>query len=108
MEEIVPDFVELGIDSWQGMEINDVPKLKAITKSNLSYHMTPDYQRYYTDSLAKGYVDETAIRKEVGEILDKSAAGYCYSPMFLPFGGDAAKVMWDEIWTRGETIYQNA
>lgn len=105
MEEIIPDFVELGIDSWQGMEINDVPKLKAITGDKLSYHMTPDYQRYYTDSLAKGFVDEEAIRTEVRDIFYKAAEGYCYSPMFLPFGGKAADVMWDEIWKCGKTVY---
>ena len=32
MEQIVPDFAEIGVDAWQGQEINDIPKLKAITR----------------------------------------------------------------------------
>ena len=41
------------------------------------------------------------------DLFYPSAEGYCYSPMFLPFGGKAADVMWDEIWKCGKTVYKD-
>ncbi len=105
IEPIVPDFVEMGIDSWQGMEINDIPKLKAITGDKLSYHVTPDYQQYSTEALA-GTLTEEDLRKRVGEAFCKAAAGYCYKPMYLPFGGWTTDVTIDEIGKLGKTIYK--
>ena len=107
IEEIVPDFVELGIDSWQGMEINDIPKLKKITGMKLGYHVTPDYQKYQTDALA-GLVTEEGLRETVREVFYKAAEGYCYCPMFLPFGGWTTDVMIDEILKCGKTVYKDA
>lgn len=104
IEAIVPDFVEMGIDSWQGMEINDVAKLKKETGGKLSFHMTQDYQNYYTRMMSGSLTDEEE-RKEVKETLLKTAEGYCYSPMFLPFGGHAKDVMIDETLKLAETIY---
>ena len=86
IEAVVPEFVELGIDAWQGMEINDIPKLKSITGMNLGYHTTPDYQGYQTEALA-GTLTEEDLRRRVREVFEKTAEGYCYCPMFLPFGG---------------------
>jgi len=105
IEDIVPDFVEMGIDSWQGQEINDVAKLKEITGDRLSYHTTPDYQKYYAASLSGGITEEEE-RSEVRETLYRNAKGYCYCPMFLPFGGWTTEVMIDEINKCGKTIYQ--
>ncbi len=105
MEEIVPEFVELGIDAWQGMEINDIPKLKAITGNKLSYHTTPDYQKYQTAELS-GTLTEEDLRRQVRETFYKTAAGYCYRPMFLPFGGWSKDVMIDEILKCGKTVYK--
>ena len=90
IEAVVPEFVELGIDAWQGMEINDIPKLKSITGMNLGYHTTPDYQGYQTEALA-GTLTEEDLRKRVREVFEKTAEGYCYCPMFLPFGGWSRK-----------------
>ncbi len=106
MEEIVPEFPEIGIDAWQGMEINDIPKLKAQTGMKLGYHVTPEYQKYSTDALA-GLVNEEDLRKTVREIFYKAAEGYCYFPMFLPFGGWTTEVTMDEIRKCGETVYQD-
>ncbi len=105
IEDIVPDFVEMGIDSWQGQEINDIAKLKEITGDRLSYHTTPDYQKYYAVSLSGGITEEEE-RSEVRETLYRNAKGYCYCPMFLPFGGWTTEVMIDEINKCGKTIYQ--
>ena len=104
---VVPEFVELGIDAWQGMEINDIPKLKSITGMNLGYHTTPDYQGYQTEALA-GTLTEEDLRRRVREVFEKTAEGYCYCPMFLPFGGWSTEVMIDEIMKCGKTIYKDA
>ena len=105
MEEIVPEFVELGIDSWQGMEINNIPALKEKTGNKLGYHTTPDYQTYYMESLS-GEVDEQDLRRRIRETFEKTAKGYCYYPMFLPFGGWTTEVMIDEITKCSKTIYK--
>ncbi len=105
VEDIVPDFVEMGIDSWQGMEINDIAKLKEITGDRLSYHTSPDYQKYFTASVSGGITEEE-VRREVRETLYKYAKGYCYSPMPLPFGGWTTEVMVDEIEKCRRTIYK--
>ena len=106
IEPVVPDFVEMGIDSWQGMEINDIPKLKSITGDKLSYHATPNYQQYSTEALA-GTLTEEDLRARVKETLLKTAEGYCYKPMFLPFGGWSTEVMIDEIIKLGKTVYKD-
>lgn len=106
MEEIVPEFAELGIDAWQGMEINDIPKLKAITGNKLSYHTTPDYQKYQTAELS-GTLTEEDLRRQVRETFYKTAEGYCYCPMFLPFGGWSKDIMIDEILKCGKTVYKD-
>lgn len=105
IEPIVPDLAEMGIDAWQGMEINNIPKLKAITGNKLAYHVTPDYQTYSTESLS-GTLTEKALRARVKETFLKAAEGYCYKPMFLPFGGWSTDVMIDEITKLGKTVYR--
>lgn len=105
IEAIVPEFPEIGIDSWQGMEINDIPSLKQQTGMKLGYHVTPDYQKYYTESLS-GEVNEQDLRRRVRETFEKTAKGYCYFPMFLPFGGWTTEVMIDEITKCSKNIYK--
>lgn len=105
IEPIVPDLAEMGIDAWQGMEINNIPKLKAITGNKLAYHVTPDYQTYSTESMS-GTLTEKALRARVKETFLKAAEGYCYKPMFLPFGGWSTDVMIDEITKLGKTVYR--
>lgn len=107
IEDIVPEFPELGIDSWQGMEINDIPALKEKTGMKLGYHVTPDYQKFYTESLS-GEIDEQDLRRRVRETFEKTAKGYCYFPMFLPFGGKVTEIMIDEITKCGKNIYKTA
>ena len=73
----------------------------------LGYHVTPDYQKYQTDALA-GLVTEEGLRETVREVFYKAAEGYCYCPMFLPFGGWTTDVMIDEILKCGKTVYKDA
>ena len=106
IEAVVPDFVEMGIDAWQGQEINDVAALKKITGTGLGYHTTPEYQKYQSAELA-GTLDEASLRAEVREIFYRNAEGCCYCPMFLPFGGWSKDVMIDEILKCGKTVYKD-
>lgn len=106
IEAVVPDFVEMGIDAWQGQEINDVTALKKITGTGLGYHTTPEYQKYQSAELA-GTLDEASLRAEVREIFYRNAEGCCYCPMFLPFGGWSKDVMIDEILKCGKTVYKD-
>ena len=87
------------------MEINDIAKLKSITGMKLGYHTTPDYQGYQTEALA-GTLTEENLRRRVRETFEKNAKGYCYCPMFLPFGGWSTEVMIDEIMKDGKDIYR--
>lgn len=105
IEAIVPDFVEMGIDSWQGQEINDIAALKKITGTKLSYHTTPDYQQYQAEELA-GTLTEEDLRRRVREIFYKNAEGYCYCPMFLPYGGWSKDIMIDEITKCSKYVYK--
>jgi len=82
IEPIVPDFAEVGVDSWNGMHINDVPKLKKITGESLNYYMSlnvPDY--YVMDKVGK--LDEAWLREDVHKMVSESAEGGNY---FCTFG----------------------
>ena len=104
IERIVPEFPEIGIDSWQGMEINDIAALKEKTGMTLGYHVTPDYQKYVAENLGSGITEEE-VRKDVRANFERNAKGYCYFPMFLPFGGWTTEVMIDEVTKLSKTAY---
>lgn len=80
IEPIIPDFVEIGIDSWQGMHINDVPTLKKMTGNRLNYHMGLDIQRYMADDLS-GNLTEEQLRDDVRETVLTCAKGGSYFPV---------------------------
>ena len=105
IEAIVPDFPEIGIDAWQGQEINDIPALKESTDHRLGFHSTPVYMEYETAATA-GTMTEGQIRKLVAERFHKAAEGFNYAPMFLPFGDWASAAMRDEITKLAATEYQ--
>jgi hypothetical protein len=78
MDQIVPEFVEIGIDSFQGMCINNVPQLKEKTANRLLYIMSVDYQRY---DAAEGFLTEKEVRAEIRNEVLKCAEGGNYVPM---------------------------
>jgi hypothetical protein len=100
IEDIIPDFVEIGVDSWQGMHINDVPKLKKMTNNRLNYHMSLDNQRYMADDLA-GQLTEGILRADIRDTVTVSAAGGSYFPVIALNGSDekwwATPIMRDEL-----------
>lgn len=80
IEPIIPDLVQIGVDSWQGMHINDVVCLKNQTCGRLNYHMSLDVQKYMADDHA-GLLDETKLRKSVRDTILSSAEGGHYFPV---------------------------
>jgi hypothetical protein len=100
IEDIIPDFMEIGVDSWQGMHINDVPKLKTITNGRLNYHMSLDNQRYMAEDMA-GRLTEENLRRDIRNTVAGSAAGGHYFPVIALNGSDenwwATPIMRDEL-----------
>ena len=47
------------------------------------------------------------MREEVRKNFERNAKGYCYFPMFLPFGGWTTDVMIDEVRKLSKTAYRN-
>lgn len=98
IERIIPDLVEIGVDSWQGMQINDVVGLKKLTNGRLNYHMSLDVQKYMADDRA-GILDEAILRRTARETILASAEGGHYFPVLAiadpSWWGTA--VLFDEI-----------
>lgn len=105
MEQIVPEFVDIGIDAWQGQEINDVLKLKELTKGKLAFHTTPKYQDLDAMTIT-GELTEEMVRERVRESVKKNAAGGNYMPMPLPGKQWWLDIMNDEIAKVGKEVYQ--
>ena len=81
IEPIIPDFVEIGIDSWNGMHINDVPKLQKMAEGKLVFNMslnTPEY--LVLDSVGK--LTEEWLRNDVRETLMTCGAQGNYFPVY--------------------------
>lgn len=106
IEPIVPEFVEIGIDSWQGQEINNIQKLKELTHNKLSFHTTPRYQEFEAATLS-GKLTEEIIRKMIREDLVKNSKNGNYLPMVMPWGGWWLPIMLDEISKVSKNIYKN-
>lgn len=96
IEAIVPDFVEMGIDSWQGQEINDIPKLKQLTKGKLEFHTMPVYQNLVANGMA-GKLTREELDKKMTEQFVKNAEGGHYLPMMIPFGDWVTEYMTEKL-----------
>lgn len=96
IEQLVPDFVEMGIDAWQGQEINNVAALKKVTNGKLEYHTMPLYQNYVASGLA-GKLTKDELSEKVKDEFYKNVEGGHYLPMMLPFGDWVTDYMTQEI-----------
>ncbi len=100
IEPIVPDFIEIGIDSWQGMQINNVPELQKKTQGKLLYHMSLNLQNYLASDYA-GTLTEEALRKDVRDTVMTCAKDGTYFPILATNGFDrkwwGTNVIFDEI-----------
>ncbi len=82
VEKVVPEFVEMGMDAFQGMAINDIPALKKITDGKLLYSVSPDYQRYSADT-ESGKMNEEELRNDIRAHLTSFAEGGCFIPQLM-------------------------
>ncbi len=96
IEALVPDFVEMGIDAWQGQEINDIQKLKEITEGKLEFHTMPIYQEYVSGHMA-GSLTLDQIKEKTKEGFDANLPGGHYLPLMIPFGDSVTNLMFDEL-----------
>ncbi|MDR1422433.1 MAG: hypothetical protein LBI64_06175 [Coriobacteriales bacterium] len=105
IEAIIPDFVEIGIDSWQGMHINDVPMLKQLTGDRLNYHMSLPIQSYVARDAA-GNLNEEELRREVRELVTACSKGGFYFAVTATAdpGWWGTAVLNDELGKVGATI----
>ena len=85
IEEIVPDFVEVGVDSWQGMQVNDVPRLLEVTGSALNYHMSMSVVAYQAADMA-GQLTEEELRQDIRKTVIACSVNGCYFPTFASLG----------------------
>lgn len=91
VEPIIPDFVEIGVDSWNGMHINNVVRLKELTGNRLNYNMSlniPDYQ--VADDA--GVLTEEMLRRDVYETIKACSVGGGY------FCGNASVIGGGKWW----------
>lgn len=77
VEPIVEDFVEIGVDSFQGMHINDTPMLLEKTGKKLLYHMSLRTPDYLVADMA-GQLKEEWLREDVRKTLLACAPSGCY------------------------------
>ena len=98
IEPIIPDFVEIGVDSWQGMHINDVPKLQKETKGKLLYHMSLNTQKYIAEDMS-GNLTEEQLRRDVRDTVTACAEDGTYFPVITinngAWRGDS--IIYDEL-----------
>ena len=83
MDQIIPEFPEIGIDSFQGQGINDIVSAMEKTGNTLSYNITPRYQ-YLEAAAAAGTLTEEEVRTKIREEIMDCAEHGIYTPSFLP------------------------
>jgi len=87
VEPIVPDLAEIGVASWQGQHINNIPELKKQTAGRLNYFTTLDVQKI-SELEATGQLDEDRLRQEIRTTVEESAVGGCYIPFMYSMDPD--------------------
>jgi uroporphyrinogen decarboxylase len=93
IEQIIPELVDIGVDAWQGQEINDILACKAVTGNKLAYHPTPDYQSLVVQ---QNTISEEEVRRITREGFIKALEGGQYAPLVMPFGDWVTGVMLNE------------
>ena len=105
IEEIVPDFVEIGIDSLNCMPINDIPRLKRETNGQLCFFTGFDQQKYDLADRC-GTLTEDALRAEIREFITACAEGGNYIPSCRPNEWWVNQVIFDELNKLRTTLYK--
>ena len=83
MDQIIPEFPGIGIDSFQGQGINDIPAAMARTGNTLSYNVTPRYQALEAEA-ATGTLTEEEVRRRIRSEVMTCAENGIYTPAFVP------------------------
>ncbi len=96
IEPFVPDFVEIGVDSWQGQEINNISKLKELTGDKLEFHTMPVFQNYVSKAFA-GKLTKEELIADTRSNFQKNLEGGHYLPMMIPFGDWVTGCIFEEI-----------
>lgn len=104
MDQIIPDFVEIGIDSFQGQGINDILAAMDKTGNKLSYNVTPRYQELEA-SAAAGSLTEEIVREKVREEVMACAQKGIYTPAFVPLRNWWFPIALDEAAKCGKEIF---
>lgn len=105
MEQIIPEFAEMGIDSFQGMSINDVTAMKKITGDRLTYTMVPDYQSLDAKKHSGSISGEELLREAVDYIM-RCAEGGCFIPLIVPPNSWWAPAFFEAINKCRNTLYK--
>lgn len=105
VEEIVPDFAEIGADSWNGMSDNNIKKLKEITKGKLFFNVWNDFQTYDAMAIA-GTLTEENLRKMVREMITEQAEGGNFVSFPMPTKEWWEPVFMDELAKLRQELYK--
>lgn len=105
MDQIIPEFPEIGIDSFQGQAINDIPAAMEKTGHTLSYNVTPLYQSLEADA-ATGNLTEEEVRSRIREEVLTCAKKGIYTPAFVPLRTWWFPIALDEVKECGKEIFK--
>ena len=83
MDQIIAEFPEIGIDSFQGQGINDIVGAMKKTGRSLSYNITPKYQDLEAQAAA-GNLTEEEVRSHIREEVLSCAKNGIYTTAFVP------------------------
>ena len=95
-DDIIPDFVDVGIDTLQCMDINDIGAALSKTGKNLSYLPDVHSQQFVADDAA-GLLTPEGVREIVHrEFMEWGATGR-YTPYLFPPKTWYDEIIWDEF-----------
>jgi len=95
-DEIIPEISEIGVDSLQCMDINDLTAALEKTGDTMAYHPSVHEQDMAALDDA-GLLDEQKVRDLVGPEFRKWGATGYYAPFIFPKGHWYDEVVWDEF-----------
>ena len=95
-DAIIPDLAEIGIDSLQCMDINDLTAALAITGDKMVYHPSVHEQLFNSLDDA-GLLTEEMVRDMIGpEFREWGATGH-FDPFIFPPRNWYEQIIWDEF-----------
>ena len=108
IEDILPEFPEIGVDCVQCMPINDIARMKRETDGKMVFFTGFDVQKYDIATRC-GALTEDGLRKEIRELVLSWAEGGNYIPSAPPPVSEddwVSRVIREEVIELRKTIYQ--